>query len=75
MDFDFSLDQVPYNPVANGVTRLRFVMTFSNDFKNVSGKFSGKNFTIGQDPLDPGQAPTSTFKATFVGKKLTVQVD
>ena len=75
IDFDFDLETNPGNPMPMGVTRIQFFMTFSKDFHEVRGEFFGKDFTFDQNPLNPKENPVSTFEATFIGKRVTVQVE
>ena len=70
---DFDIDAVTGQP--NGVTRIRFVMVFSKNFKEVSGNFFGEDFDLTQDPLNPEEIPRATFDGTFFGNRVTVEVD
>ena len=70
IDFDIDPSGEP-----KGITLIRFVMTFSKNFKEVSGQFFGKDFSLDQDALDPNETPKATFDGTFLGKRVTVQVE
>ena len=67
---DFDIDAITGEP--NGVTRIRFVVNFGNDFQKVSAEFFGENFTFQQDPLNFKEIPVSTFEGKFWGKRVTV---
>ena len=68
IDFNISPGGLP-----TGVARTNYVITFSKDYRTLSGSFFGKVFALDQDPLDPETLPIVTFESTFQGRRITVQ--
>ncbi len=55
-----------------GSSLFSFTVKFNKTCRLVNGKFSGKLFPPGVDPLDPLAVPIRTFSNTFTGKRLIV---
>jgi len=71
IDFDISPGGAPA-----GVARIRFVMTYSQDYQTVAGTFVGESFDLRNylDVFNPKAVPQSTFESPFEGRRVTVEV-
>ncbi len=67
-----NFNYAPGGGFPTGVTRLRFDVTFTSDFQELSGEMFGETFEPGENPLDPEGPPLDTFEATFEGQRVTV---
>ncbi len=68
LDFDFGSPDGPR--VAEGI----YVVSFSNNFRNITGVVQVVVFPVGADPLDPDQEPEDVFSPdTFEGQRIEVE--
>ena len=67
---DFTLG--PDTGAFTGYGRSTFIVTFNNDFDELTGEVFVEIFSSEQDPLDPNAVPLNTFgPVTFEGKRIT----
>ncbi len=69
---DFEYDPFGLNK-PTGVSTLHFVMTFTSDFHEVSGEFSGKSFVLDEDLFDPEDVQRTFGPTLFTGQRVTVE--
>ena len=74
ISFDyFSSSDVPPAGEVIGSAITTFVITFDDDFDEISGSQSGAVYARGVNPLRPGdEDPLFTFGGTFAGERITV---
>lgn len=74
IDFDFD----PRDGKPTGATLIRYVLNFSDldlsGFQGVAGTYSGEQYTLGQNPLDPSAKAIRSFGIGFTGQRVRVPV-
>ena len=74
VDFDFD----PRNGKPTGATLIHYVLTFSDlelsGFQKVAGQYSGKQYALGQNPLDPNAKAIRSFGVEFTGQRVRASV-
>ncbi len=72
IDFSFEIE----SGKRSGPSLIDYELTFSDPdsgrYGKVSGSYTGKNFDVGQNPLNPSEAPTRPFGIDFEGYRITV---
>lgn len=72
---DFTYTQTDEKPA--GPALVTYSLTFSEEgdtgYQKISGELSGKQFAVGQNPLDPEEKPVATFKIPLTGQRITVE--
>lgn len=70
IDFDFD----PRDGKPTGATLIDYVLSLSDlelsGFKSVAGRYSGKQFALGQNPLDPNAKAIRGFGVAFTGQRV-----
>jgi len=74
VDFDFD----PLDGKPAGATVIHYVVTLSDlelsGFQRVTGRYAGKQYALGQDPLDPNAKPVRSFGVDFTGRRVRAPV-
>ncbi len=72
---DFTYSQTDEKPA--GPALVTYSLTFSEEgdagFQKITGEISGKQFSVGQNPLDPEEKPVGTFKIPLTGQRIAVE--
>lgn len=64
-----------YNPEGgcpNGVSKIGFIMEWSDDYQAVQGDVFGERYNLDQDPLNSGEVSKATFGHSFTGHRVMV---
>jgi len=67
---DFNYDPVGGNPT--GTTRIRFMMEWSEDYREVSGTMHGERYQLNQNPLKSDEISNASFGNGFTGQRVLV---
>lgn len=72
---DFTYEIEGGKPVGPSVIvyELTFSDLVSGKYQKVSGTLAGEQFAVGQDPLNPAEAPVRTFGIPFKGQRITAE--
>ncbi len=65
-----------YNPVGgdpHGVSKIGFVMEWSEDYQAVRGNIYGERFRLDQNPFNPDEISKANFGNGFTGRRLRVR--
>ena len=67
---DFNYEQDGGDPV--GITRIGFMMEWSEDHRKVCGTMYGERYHLGQNPLKTDEIPYASFGNSFTGQRVLV---
>ena len=67
---DFNYDPVEGDPV--GITRIGFMMEWSQDYRKVCGTMYGERYQLRQNPLKTDEIPDASFGNSFTGQRVMV---
>jgi len=73
VDFNFSLDDGKPTGTSLIVYTLTLSELVSGKYQQVTGTFAGKNFAVGQNPLNPAEPPAREFGMGFTGQRITAK--
>ena len=67
---DFNYNPVGGDPTA--VSRVGFIMQWSEDSPEVRGEMFGERYHLDQNPLNADEVPVATFGNTFTGRRIMI---
>ena len=70
IDFNFDRDSGDPTGTALTVYTLTFEGLEQGRFERFSGNFSGQQFALGQNPLNPSEPPVRSFGREFIGQRI-----
>ena len=73
IDFNFGLDDGKPTGTSLLVYKLTFSDPVAGKFQQITGAYAGKNFAVGQNPLNPAEPPAREFGISFTGQRITAK--
>lgn len=73
IDFNFGLDDGKPTGASLIVYTLTFSEPLSGNYQQITGTYAGKNFAVGQNPLNPAEPPAREFGIGFTGQRITAK--
>ena len=72
IDFDFDQESGERLGTALTIYELTFGDPNNGRYRKVAGKYTGNQYAVGQNPLDPSGSPVRTFGVAFTGQRISV---